>query len=75
MQDKIQLGDFTKLAKAYINRLAYNDLIVSALLKYVGYDKKTDFKVADVGAGTGKFTKVLSEKGIKIFSVEPNDEM
>jgi ubiquinone/menaquinone biosynthesis C-methylase UbiE len=71
----IKQGDFTKLAKVYINRPAYNDLIVSALLKYVEYDKKIDFKVADVGAGSGKFTKVLSEKGIKVFSVEPNNAM
>ncbi|MDR0606237.1 MAG: class I SAM-dependent methyltransferase [Bacteroidales bacterium] len=68
-------GDFTKLAKAYVNRPAYGDLIVSALLKYVEYDRKSDFKVADVGAGTGKFTKMLLEKGLKVLSVEPNDAM
>lgn len=32
-------------------------------------------KVADVGAGTGIFTRLLLEKGCQVFAVEPNDAM
>jgi len=31
--------------------------------------------IADIGAGTGIFTKLLAEKGYKVFAVEPNDAM
>jgi ubiquinone/menaquinone biosynthesis C-methylase UbiE len=68
-------GDFTELAKAYINRPAYSQQIILALLKYIDYDKIQNFKMADVGAGTGKMTKVLLEMGLNVTAVEPNDEM
>ena len=32
-------------------------------------------KIADVGAGTGIFTKLLLEKGYEVYAVEPNDPM
>ncbi|MHB8208186.1 class I SAM-dependent methyltransferase [Mucilaginibacter sp.] len=31
--------------------------------------------IADVGAGTGIFTKLLLDKGYKVFAVEPNEQM
>jgi ubiquinone/menaquinone biosynthesis C-methylase UbiE len=31
--------------------------------------------VADIGAGTGIFTKLLLERGYKVFAIEPNAEM
>lgn len=38
--------------------------------------KKTYAKiVADIGAGTGKFTKLLVPKAEKVIAVEPNDDM
>lgn len=37
---------------------------------------KTNAKtVADIGAGTGKFTKLLVPKAEKVIAVEPNDDM
>src|SRR4051812_28022659 len=68
-------GDFTELAKNYINRPAYSLQIINAMLKYMDFNKKTD-SVADVGAGTGKLTKVLLDSGLNVpFAVEPNDQM
>jgi ubiquinone/menaquinone biosynthesis C-methylase UbiE len=71
----MQLGDFTNLAKQYINRPAYNDHLLKTLLLYTGYLQKPNFSVADVGAGTGKLTKMLLEKGLSVTAVEPNDSM
>ncbi len=31
--------------------------------------------IADIGAGTGIFTKILLENGFKVVAVEPNDKM
>jgi len=31
--------------------------------------------VADIGSGTGKFTKLLLEKGLSVYGVEPNQNM
>lgn len=71
----MQQGDFTNLAKNYINRPAYSKLILSAILKYMDYEKKVNFKIADVGAGTGKLTKMLLEMELDIVAIEPNDDM
>ena len=69
-------GDFTELAKNYINRPAYSVQIINAMLRYMNYEKEKNFSIADVGAGTGKLTKVLLDMGLYVqFAVEPNDEM
>ncbi len=69
-------GDFTKLAKQYINRPAYSKFLLENLLKTMDYsNKKNDFKVIEVGAGTGKLTKMLLEMGLSVIAVEPNDAM
>lgn len=39
------------------------------------YEKTKAKTVADIGAGTGKFTKCLTAKPWKITAVEPNDDM
>lgn len=71
----LQLGDFSKLAKNYINRPAYDTVLLKQILNHMGKTVE-EIALADVGAGTGKLTKVLSDMGInKIFAVEPNDEM
>ena len=31
--------------------------------------------IADIGSGTGKFTRLLLERGSRVFAVEPNEEM
>lgn len=67
-------GDFTSLAKEYINRPAYSLQILKILSNYIGAGKK-DFCVADVGAGTGKLTENLTGLGLRGFAVEPNKAM
>lgn len=66
-------GDFTRLAKQYCNRTGYSELVLKALIKYIDY--KENFKIADVGAGTGKLTKQLLELGLNVSAIEPNDAM
>lgn len=68
-------GDFTELAKNYINRPAYSQQIILAILKYLDFEKSQDFRIADIGAGTGKMTKVLLDMGLNVSAVEPNNEM
>lgn len=67
-------GDFTELAKAYINRPGYSLRVLRALASYIGAYRE-DFVIADVGAGTGKLSENLTELGFKGFAVEPNDAM
>lgn len=68
-------GDFTALAKNYINRTGYSKDVVDMLAKYTGV-AGTNEPVADVGAGTGKLTENLAEYGISsLVAVEPNDAM
>jgi ubiquinone/menaquinone biosynthesis C-methylase UbiE len=69
-------GDFTKLAKQYINRPAYSEVLLNSLLKIMDYAKnKNDFQIVEVGAGTGKLTKMLLEMGLNVIAVEPNNAM
>lgn len=63
-------GDFTELAKAYVHRPAYAIPVVDTLIS------RTDGRVADIGAGTGKLTKMLSDRAdVSGFAIEPNDAM
>ena len=67
-------GDFTKLAKSYVNRPGYSSTVLTVLTEYIdGY--RDNFRVADLGAGTGKLTESLLTMGLKGFAVEPNDAM
>ncbi|MFB9327146.1 methyltransferase domain-containing protein [Paenibacillus aurantiacus] len=38
-------------------------------------DVQAGDRVADVGAGTGIFTRLLLDRGLEVLAVEPNDEM
>ncbi len=67
-------GDFTGLAADYINRPGYSLDVLRMIGRNAGMDRR-DFRVADVGAGTGKLTENLCELGLKGCAVEPNDAM
>ncbi len=71
-------GDFTEVAKHYHNRPAYSVMLLDKLIKCVNDTNKLldKLRVVEVGAGTGKLTKILADDfGMNIRAVEPNDSM
>jgi ubiquinone/menaquinone biosynthesis C-methylase UbiE len=68
-------GDFSALAKSYVNRPGYSLEVLKLLSKHTGATTTPGFLVADVGAGTGKLTENLVEVGLSVRAVEPNDAM
>lgn len=69
-------GDFTGLASSYSQfRPGYAETVVSMVLSLV--DKPVgEIDFADVGAGTGIWTRMISRRGVRSsIAVEPNDEM
>jgi len=72
----MEKGDFTNLADDYSKyRPSYNKEVTNVVLNFVGKNIKA-IRAADIGAGTGIFTKCLTEAGIgKLLAIEPNPEM
>lgn len=68
-------GDFTDLAKYYVDRPGYSATLLSYIKANIQNELKRDLLVADVGAGTGKLTENLEQIGLTGFAVEPNDAM
>jgi SAM-dependent methyltransferase len=69
-------GDFTGLASDYSqHRPDYCPSVLNALLGLLDTQvESVDF--ADIGAGTGIWTRMVYDKGVKsAFALEPNDEM
>ncbi len=71
----MKLGDFTTLAKNYRHRPAYSPLMLQSLVNLIGLNNRHNVRVADVGAGTGKLTRMLAEMGFQVLAVEPNKAM
>lgn len=68
------LGDFSKQADSYRrSRPAYPDALVDLLVQDASV--VAGDAVADFGAGTGIFTRLLVEHGFRVTAVEPNAEM
>lgn len=70
----VALGDFSNQAEAYGRaRPTYPDEIVDLLIHDAGV--VAGDSVADFGAGTGIFTKLLVAKELSVTALEPNDAM
>ncbi len=67
-------GDFTELAKYYVNRPGYSAVVLECLKNHI-YNTVGKGLVADIGAGTGKLTENLVSAGCTGFAVEPNAAM
>jgi SAM-dependent methyltransferase len=66
------VGDFTAQAAAYRDsRPSYPDAMVDALVA----DLSPGDAVADLGSGTGIFTRQLMARGFRVTAVEPNEAM
>jgi ubiquinone/menaquinone biosynthesis C-methylase UbiE len=72
----IKHGDYTGLAGDYARfRPGYAPHVATAILRYVGRDAAS-IDAADVGAGTGIWTRMLAARGLhSVVAVEPNDGM
>lgn len=69
-------GDFSEVAKHYHNRPAYSSMLIEKLIKCVNDKNKSILDVVEVGAGTGKLTKMLADDfNLSINAIEPNDNM
>ena len=69
-------GDFTGLAEVYNEtRPNYSEVVLDiapALIRKA----VNEIKVADVGAGTGIWTRMVAERNFaKVIAIEPNDDM
>ncbi|MGP0076530.1 MAG: class I SAM-dependent methyltransferase [Bryobacteraceae bacterium] len=72
----IKHGNFDSLAGDYAQyRPGYSPSIVTAVLSLVGRPA-AEVDAADVGAGTGIWTRMLASRGLRsVTAVEPSDEM
>jgi ubiquinone/menaquinone biosynthesis C-methylase UbiE len=68
-------GDFTKLSGFYAQyRPGYSPVILTALLG-LSDKENTSVQFADIGAGTGIWTRQVAASGCQVTAVEPNDAM
>lgn len=70
-----RLGDFSGLAENYsLYRPGYSPTVLSALLGMMNRPAST-LTAADIGAGTGIWSRMLHQRGLTVTAVEPNDDM
>ena len=65
--------DYTSLAKHYDLRADYSEKLINKILKSINC--KPNYPVADIGAGTGKLTKMLCKNNLIVSAIEPNKNM
>ena len=65
---------FTGKADIYKKfRPSYPKELLDYLYNEIGFNQ--DSAIADIGAGTGIFSRLLLERGSKVYCVEPNEDM
>ena len=65
---------FTGLGELYAQfRPSYPEELIAYLFSFVGIGEED--VIADIGSGTGIFTKQMLEKGNTVYGVEPNADM
>lgn len=76
MSTEIKSGDFSLLSENYSKfRPDYSQKILDKLLELTNKEFN-EIKFADVGAGTGIWTRMVFDKGVKnSIAVEPNENM
>ena len=76
MTGTIKKGDFTGLAEDYSkNRPDYSQTVLKAIFGLIEKEKNK-IDMADVGAGTGIWSRMAYKQGLKsLICVEPNDDM
>lgn len=67
--------DYTVNAPYYKYRPNYAPEAIDEMLAYVGARKSSDYVIADIGAGTGNLTRMISDRGFQVLAVEPNAGM
>ena len=65
--------DYSYLAKNYDHRAEYDKTLIKKILKFINC--KANYPVGDIGAGTGKLTKLLLKENLIVSAVEPNLQM
>ena len=65
--------DYTLLAPTYDKRGDYADAAIDDMLTLSAPSR--DCPIAEIGAGTGKLTKMLLARGYMVRAVEPNSAM
>lgn len=65
---------FSGRVEAYVKfRPGYPAALVQTLLQKTGLEAGA--RVADIGSGTGIFTQLLLDQGLRVFAIEPNADM
>jgi SAM-dependent methyltransferase len=68
------LGDFSAQAEAYRrSRPSYPSGLIDELMHDLGV--RAGDAVADLGAGTGIFSRLLADRGLRVTAIEPNPAM
>ncbi len=65
--------NYTTLAPYYDKRADYSNVAIDSIIRTMSLQSQD--VVADVGAGTGKLTSPLLQRGLQVHAVEPNDAM
>lgn len=67
---------FSNKAEKYeLYRPAYPEDSISKILELCNVIPSDNVKIADIGSGTGKFTKLLLDKEFMVYAIEPNEQM